>query len=163
MAKTQIKRVRPKHEHIVDLMLAAPELKQGQIAKMLGVTEAWLSQVINSDAFKAYYAMRRKEHSEKVSKSVIERVEDLAHETLDVLYHRVRNEGEMLKLRDLKDTAEMTLKALGYGGKETQSVNIMMIDKESLFEARERYRKARIERQNSENLIEYSAGESNEL
>jgi hypothetical protein len=116
MAKLQIATVNHHHRFIVDWELEHPGGKMKELAAILGCTEAHLSVVRNSDAFKDYRDRRRQAHDEKISKSVIEGVEELANTSVEVLNERIQKEREDLGLGIIKETADMALKALGYGG-----------------------------------------------
>ena len=114
----------PKHfnfwyETIIDLMIANPELKQHEIALRTGRTPAWISMVVNSDSFKARYAVRRQEHSERISRHVEDRLHVVAAKTLDRL-------AEVLDKKDLTpaftlDATTAVLDRLGYAGKGKQA------------------------------------------
>lgn len=129
MAENQIKSVRWWHEEIVSLMIARPDWRQYQMAQYFGVTEAWLSQIINSDVFQAYKAERLARHHENVSTTTIERVEDLANSCLDKLTDRIEALGDDFAIGPVRETCEMALKSLGYGprgggGNQPVQINI---------------------------------------
>jgi hypothetical protein len=146
-ASHQIKKVSWWHQSLVDWMLANPDKNQNDCAAHFTVTPSYLSVVLNSDAFKDYFNARRAEHNEEVSKSVIERVEELAGTALDVLNARIAAERETVGLSVVTDAAEMALKAMGFGaakggpgagGNYTEN-NIIVLEsasKDSLAEAR---------------------------
>lgn len=145
MANTQLSKIRHWHEQIVDLMLARPEWTQGQIASYFDKTEAWLSQVINSDLFQAYYHGRMKEHQERVSEGIIDKVEGLAAVSLDKLHNRVASLEDDFNIGPVRETCEMALKSLGYGGRQGGNgspvqVNIGIASRSLLEEARQEMR-----------------------
>ena len=115
MAELQIATVNHHHRYIVDWELDNPGGKMGELAKILGYTETHLSIVRNSDAFKDYRDRRRAKHDENISKSIIDRVGELAETSMEVLAERIKDERKSLGLGIVKDTAEMALKALGFG------------------------------------------------
>lgn len=128
----------------MDWELANPDLHLKECAKLLGVTQTYLSIIRNSDAFIEYRAKRRIEHNENVSVSVVERTEELAGLTLEVLHERIEAERESISLGGVKETCDMALKALGFGGArggDATQVNIVIgADAETLSRARETLR-----------------------
>lgn len=100
----------------MDWMLENPQATLGDCARAMNVTQSYLSVVINSDAFKDRFNARREEHNAGVSKSVIERVEELAGTALEVLNERIAAERANVGLGAVTDAAEIALKALGFGG-----------------------------------------------
>ncbi len=147
MSATQIKKINWWHKSIFDWEIANPSLKLNDCAKAFGVSATWLSIIRNSDIFIEYAALRREEHNNNVSKTVIERVEDVADISLEVLEERIRNERRTLGLGIVNNTAEMALKALGFGQKpsgrgEGTQVNVILggADPALLARAREKMR-----------------------
>jgi hypothetical protein len=57
----QIDRVSYTHDAVIDFIIANPQASQGQIAATFGYTPAWMSTIINSDAFQARLRTRRNE------------------------------------------------------------------------------------------------------
>jgi len=76
---------KPKHTMIVDLWIAEPHLKQYEIAERLGLSEPWLSGIVNSDAFKVYAAARLDEHRKKLSDAVITKATKVTINALEKL------------------------------------------------------------------------------
>lgn len=141
----QIAKVNWWHEQIVDWELENPDGALGDAAEFFGVTQSWLSTVRNSNAFIDYRNRRMGEHRTLLSLSVIDKVENLAHVTLDAMQERVEQERHTLGLTALRETAAMALKACGYGPKPqgntpTLNVNVGLIDPARLAAARERMR-----------------------
>jgi hypothetical protein len=148
VGSVQIKHTRPWHEALLEFILANPRASGVEIALYFNVTEAWVSTVKNSDAFQELWAKRRGEHFSRVSSSIAEKVTALAEVTVDTLTDEIeksKRKGE-LKIETLKETADMALKALGFGAKGVQSplastINIQQnnfsVDKETLARARE--------------------------
>jgi len=48
MAANQIKTISPKHDAIMDALIANPAQKLGTLAGIFGVSQAWLSVIIHS-------------------------------------------------------------------------------------------------------------------
>ncbi len=74
-----------KHERIIDAMLVHPDLTQGELACMLGYTEAWFSTVTNSDMFRAEYGKRRAAMNERMADVAIQRVFTLQEKSAERL------------------------------------------------------------------------------
>ncbi len=142
MAEVQLKKVSWWHKSIVDWELEHPSLMLGDCARAFNVSQTWLSVIRNSDAFRAYEEGRRAEHNSNVSKSIIDRVEEVAEISLDVLHERIKKEKETIGLREVNNTAALALKALGFGqpkNRNDASVNVNFnfgADQELLASAR---------------------------
>ena len=62
MAKSvQIQKMSARHEAILQFMIANPTMKMSKVAAHFGVTGAWLSTIIWSDAFQNQLARRHDE------------------------------------------------------------------------------------------------------
>ncbi len=153
MAMNQVKKVSYWHESIVDWELQNPKKSMGECAEYFNVTEAWLSVIRNSDIFKEYAALRRGEHNDNVSMSIIDRAEAVAGVSLEVLEERIQKERETIGLGIVNDTAAMALKALGFGQKQSgrgggdTQVNIVLgADPALLARARDKMRRANAHR-----------------
>ena len=60
------------HEKMIDYIIATPRIKQGELAAIFGYTQAWVSQIMSSDAFKEKLAARRKEVSDPAVQAALE-------------------------------------------------------------------------------------------
>lgn len=121
-AKHAIARVRWNHDAIIDFMIANPEVSQGAIAKEFGLTESWLSRVINSDAFRARLAERK---AEVIDPTLVQGFEDrlkgLAHTSLEIIQKKLDvSQNTDLAFKSL----ELTTKALGFGARERGGVSV---------------------------------------
>ena len=120
-AATAIARVRYTHDGMIDLIVANPAITQGALARHFGYTQAWVSRVMNSDAFQARLAARK---TELVDPSLVATIEEklraLASRSIDVVLEKLdsTNSAEM----GLK-ALEITSKALGYGARQ-QNLNV---------------------------------------
>lgn len=118
--KTAIATVSYTHDGMIDLILAHPEMSQGEIAKYFGYTEGWVSRVMGSDAFNARLATRKSEIIDpKILASMEEKIKGLAHQSLDVIQRKL----EATQSPDLAIKAlELTTKALGMGARPQNAV-----------------------------------------
>jgi hypothetical protein len=151
MTATQLKDgIRPWHEALLEFIIANPRASGAETALYFNVSESWLSIVKNSDAFRELWATRRPEHFSRVSANVSERLTALAEVTLDKLTDRVEKDVRegTATVASLRETAEMTLKAMGFGNKSfntpvhigdvnVQQNNTIVVDRDTLARARE--------------------------
>jgi len=106
------------HETVVSMMLTDPARTKRSIAKELGVTEAWLCTVTNSDMFRAYLA----EHKDKalLAPAVLSlqaRVEGVAEMALSKLEDTI---PLMTDPRHIIDAADKILHRAGYAPQTKQ-------------------------------------------
>lgn len=110
-----IQKVSYTHDAMIDLIIANPNISQGEIAAAFGYTEPWVSIIFNSDAFKERLAERKSELVDPVIRATLEEkfkaLADLG--TQVVLEKLAATRDPKLGLRAL----EITSKALGYGAK----------------------------------------------
>jgi hypothetical protein len=116
-----IAKVRYTHDAMIDMLIANPGIAQGALAKHFGFTQAWVSRIINSDAFQARLAERKKEIVDpSLVMSVDERLATLADRSLSILHEKL----EMTQSPELAfKAAKLTIEALGYGAR-SQNVNL---------------------------------------
>lgn len=108
-----IKKIAPWHERLVDYMLLNPHAKMDDLAKEFKVTPQWVSGLLRTDAFKAYYHKRMETHQQAITDAVINRTASVANKALDKVAEKL--EEKNLPLSELRSTAEMAIRALGYG------------------------------------------------
>ena len=145
MARAQIKKLSWWHESLMEWMLLNPDRPLREAAIYFSVSQAWLSTVIHSDAFQAVFEQRRNEHAVRVSASIIQKAETIAHLALDEVTEQLEK-GEIVAPKPLLATAEMALKTLGYSARSdapipnvlNQQNNTFVVAKEDLERARER-------------------------
>lgn len=130
------------HQALSDFMIQHPEMRAYDVALVFGVTEAWLSTVKNSDAFKQFHDARRKEHFDRISTTVVDKVQALAEISVDELTARVETEREDMSVQALHDVSKLALQALGFGGRQPQvQINdnrqVVVGDTEALQRSRE--------------------------
>jgi hypothetical protein len=120
-AALAISRVKYSHDALIDVIIATPGVKQGDLAKHFGYTQAWVSRIINSDAFQLRLAQRKADVIDpSLVMSIDERLKALADRSLSKLLDKLEvseNPDFMLK------TAELATKSLGYGAR-AQNVNV---------------------------------------
>jgi len=115
-AANAIDRVKWDHDAAIDLMIGNPHLTQGEIARMLGYTQSWMSRIVNSDAFQARLSQKK---SEIIDPAIVLSFEDklkgLADQSIDIIAEKL----DQTKSPDLAYKAlELSTKALGYGARK---------------------------------------------
>lgn len=109
------KKVRYTHDAMIDVLLAEPGIKQGELARHFGYTEAWVSTVMNSDAFKARLELQRERLIDPtIAASLDERIAALANKSAEKLLERVIiDDSPDIALEAFK----VSTKAMGYGAR----------------------------------------------
>ena len=120
-AALAIARVKYSHDAMIDLLIVNPEVKQGELAQQFGYTQAWVSRVMNSDAFLARLAQRKSDLVDpSIALTLDEKFRQLANLSMDVVIEKLtitRNPDTALK------ALEQSSKALGYGARQ-QNLNV---------------------------------------
>lgn len=111
----ELQKISTQHEAIADYLLAFPERSKRECAEAMGVSPAWLSTVINSNAFRAYMTERRRDYNQVLHEEVVAKMYKVVGDSLDTLDRVVLNpETDPRLVLDIKDK---TLEQLGYGSK----------------------------------------------
>lgn len=126
-AYSRIEKVRYSHDAMIDVILARPTIKQGELATLFEVSPAWVSRIIGSDAFQAVLAKRRQELSDPIILATMEeKLRGVADQSLEII-------AEKLQATQSADLALKTLglatTALGFGAKDRgpgQQVNFVV-------------------------------------
>ena len=118
----EIKKISYTHDAMIDLIVANPTISQGDIALYFGYTAPWVSQVINSDAFRERLAGRRDDLVDpRLRMSIDDRLKGLVDKSLEVLIkklHETENMHVAVKALDVG------ARALGYGAKASNGVTV---------------------------------------
>lgn len=138
----QIANINHRHEGIADWLLANPHRQLKDCAEELRISQSHLSVIINSDAFRVYFARRR---------AILNDMQ--AQETVATLYDIVRKANAVV-LKELEkedaaagfalDASTKALKSLGYGAASItvndnrKQVAIGVVDRSTLEASRER-------------------------
>jgi DNA-binding MarR family transcriptional regulator len=115
-AANALARVKYSHDAMIDLLIANPAISQGQLAQEFGYTQAWVSRVVNSDAFLARLAERKCDLVDpSIALTLDEKFRALANQSLDILVDKLA----VTKSPDMALKAlELSSKALGYGARQ---------------------------------------------
>lgn len=108
------------HDAMIDLIIANPAIKQGQIAAKFGYTQAWVSRVMSSDAFKARLQERKAEIVDPVLTATLEEKFDaLIHQSMDVIADTLAQQPNNTDLA--VKSLEIAARARGFGARDKQS------------------------------------------
>lgn len=120
-AANALARVKYSHDAMIDHMIENPTISQTELAAMFGYTGAWVSRVVNSDAFLARLAERKSDLVDPaIALTLDEKFRSLASQSLDIIQeklHLTRNPDTALK------ALELSTRALGYGARQ-QNLNV---------------------------------------
>lgn len=118
--KPTIRKVRFTHDAVIDDIILDPSVSQGELARKWGFTEAWLSIIINSDAFKNRLKERKAEMVDpQIIATVNERLDSLAQRSLDKLLDRLEGR-DPLSPGPIKTPDLIAMAKLGVGDKNTR-------------------------------------------
>jgi hypothetical protein len=149
MSAVQLSNIRLRHQAIADWLIANPDRSQGECAQAFGITQAWLSVIVNSDIFREYLQQRLNEVSTPVMFTLREKLMGVAHRAVEKLGAAVDNSQDP---EFILEAADKTLHRLGYAPTRgpaaapttvtNQQNNIYVVDRETLDGARRRYLQA---------------------
>lgn len=110
----RIKKVNYTHDALIDAIIENPTASQGDLAVLFGYTQAWISQVMSSDAFRMRMDQRKAELVDPHLRLTIEeKFRALTQRSLDILQEKLSQNAVDPALA-LK-AAELGAKALGIG------------------------------------------------
>jgi DNA-binding MarR family transcriptional regulator len=118
MDNQAIEKVSYTHDAMIDLLIANPQVTQGDLAKAFGYTPGWISRIIRADSFKEALARRKAELTDPILLQSIETNFEVLIETgLKVLQQHLEAAPSFDKA--LK-AVELGSRAMGYGAKGPQ-------------------------------------------
>lgn len=139
------------HETLIDLMLQHPDWTNKQLADAVGKNAVTIGYVTRSDMFKARFALRRQEHSERISYAIIAQTQGIAQKALKQLDEKLEDNSVQRKIsaRDLGEIAAEALDRIGLGPKPPdivvqtniqQNTHSVTVSQEALIRARQKLR-----------------------
>lgn len=141
----QLQSLSPTHEAIAEYLIANPGKGcMARCAAEFNLTPHWLSSLVHSDAFQAYYRNRRDEFFATGIVSLGEKIAGAADRAIERLAEAIETEKET---RTLADAADKLLNRLGYGATgaansiNTTVNNTYVVTSTLLQDARERAKK----------------------
>lgn len=120
----QIKKLSHRHLAIMDWLLANPREKLSECAAHFGVSQAWLSTVINSDLFKARMADRRGAIEDLQHQQITSQLLDIAQDGLKAMHDVVRDDEVDPKTKH--DISRTALEAIGVLGKRGGGIGVQV-------------------------------------
>lgn len=118
-----IQRVSYTHEAMIDLLIARPMITQAEIAAVFGYTQAWVSRIVRSDAFREMIAARKSELVDPlILQSIDTRLNALVEQSIEVLQDKLQaSPSADIALKAL----EVGSRALGYGAAKNAGTSIV--------------------------------------
>lgn len=142
--------LKPRHQAIIDHIVAQPWMPLGDVALLFQCSPAWLSRIMRSDLFRAALAARQQEAFDAELTTTRDRIDALADLALERLSERIQTEQDTAKITK---AAELALRASNYithgnsaaavGTTINASGNVVILqpaDRDTLAEARQRMR-----------------------
>lgn len=115
--RAEIQKVRYTHEAMIEMIITNPAVSQGELARTFGFSDAWISTVINSDAFQAKLALVKEELiNPELRIQLNERFRALATRSVQVLMEKLSKPVDQVSDQIALRAAELGAKALGLGG-----------------------------------------------
>lgn len=150
--RSQRKRHRPMWDAIIDYMIANPNASNDDLCKHVGRAPSTISMIINSDLFRAHYAMRRQQFNFRHDGAIMDKTVRIAHAGLDAVLEVLEKRRDKIPLANLQSVTESALSRLGYGAQRppegativnvnnTQQTVVVPVSKQDLLEAQMAYR-----------------------
>ena len=108
------------HDAIIDAIISNPGVDQKEIARSMGYSEGWISQIMASDSFQAAFERRKDELVDPVLRhSLEENFKSLVLQSVAVLRRKLEaSPSDALALKVLENSS----RALGFGARVTGEV-----------------------------------------
>lgn len=144
MSEVQIAGISPRHVAIADFLVANPQMKKSEIAAKFGVTPAWLSVIIHSDAFQALLRQKQNEAFSFLIAPIADKLNHIAHQALDRLSESVA----VMERGELFEAARFSIDRINYEGKpaDKSSGNVINVNVHTASAALLEQARARIAR-----------------
>lgn len=145
MAQVQIKDLNHTHEGILRWLVANPDRPLRECAAVMGVTQAWLSVIINSDLFRARLDELQREYTFSLTQTLEEKLTTATNIALDRLITELEHSSNE---EFVLSAADKLLKSKGFGAKasaapvQVNNYNIQGVDASFLNAQRDMLTKA---------------------
>ncbi len=103
------------YEALADHMIANPGDTQNEIAAHFGRAVSTISTIVHTDAFKAYFRIRRNAHAERLDAGIRHKMFEVADKSFDLILEKLEKKRDTIPIETLQRTVDSTLKSLGYG------------------------------------------------
>lgn len=122
MGAPELKRVAFRHEQMIDFLVANPGVSQGNMAVQLGVTQSWLSTMMNSSAFQEALTSRKDALVDPIIRATLEdKLRALADVSLSKLLEKLHTQPD--SATSLK-ALDLATRSLGMGRGPAVNVNV---------------------------------------
>ena len=138
------KKMRYGYQAVLEMIVSDPTITQGEIAEALGYTQAWVSLIINSDAFQQELRVRNDQIFNDVIIPLRRKVEAVAHRAVEKVAEAL--DGDEVGPDYSLNVADKFLHKLGYGPQKGPAMvvaqegptqnNFFSVDAETLAAAR---------------------------
>lgn len=117
------------HDALIDMIIAHPEFSQGMLARNFGYTQAWLSQVMASDAFKARLAERKDALVDPILRLQIEeRFKALVERSFEILMEKLSVPSSQVPDQLALRAFEISSRAAGFGARTPPAGSEVNVD-----------------------------------
>jgi len=116
-----IQTITPRHNAIMDFILANPTIQMQHVAAHFKVSGSWLSIIIHSDCFQAQLREKQEEMFNVMLVPLAEKLTGVAHIAVDKLGKQIEDSMDPSFILDASDKV---LGRLGFGGKSAGAVNV---------------------------------------
>lgn len=147
----ELKKLKPRHDAIMEWLLANPEKTQGDCARAFGVTQAWMSTIVNSHVFQSRYQTVLQDRMESQIMPLRDKLVGLVDASVEKLMLQVEVTSDPQLCLNIVDKVGKRLPP-EQGGEQprpngglvqnTQLNFYASVSKEELEKARETYRRA---------------------
>ena len=118
-------KMRYTHDAMIDMVVENPWIAQGELAKAFGYTEAWVSLIFSSDAFKERLEQRKAELIDPtIRASIDERLRAITIRSLEVLGAKLAKHPDQVPDNLAIKAAELGAKGLGIGGNAVPNMQL---------------------------------------
>lgn len=160
MAAKQPKKLAQWHHELLNYLVAHPRASLTEVAAHFNVSMSWVSMVKNSDLFQEKLAEMRGEIQSEVVATVRQRAEAFVEAGLDALTNKVQHAPNQITVKDLAGAVTVGAEILGLTNRgspaPSQTVNLHLVEPETLAHARELHAQ-RLEQRRQLELVTESA------
>lgn len=138
------------YDALATWLLLNPDKTLTEAAQYFGRSASWISAIVHSDSFRVLFRTRAGEINALAAKTTVEQVDGIASLSLEILRQQLENKGIAMEHAEVRETASMVLKSLGYGQSRAApgvQANVQVnigVDRETLNSARDKMRELRV-------------------
>ena len=109
MSEIDLKKLSHRHQAIAEWLLANPDKNLATCASELGYTQAWLSTIVNSQMFKAFYAKLLGDYHDDRIVPLRDKLNGVAHRAADKLSEKIDGVESAEVLMDILNKSHQRL------------------------------------------------------